>query len=55
MNLDENPAFIAFITDIYVNTKVNIKDGNNKADSCLLLDRFMALLIQLDGKEEVPQ
>ena len=45
LKLDENAAFVAFTTDIFVNAKVS----QGKKESCLLLDRFIALLMQLDG------
>ena len=50
LKLDENAAFVAFITDIFANTKVTLQVdsgnfANRKQDSCLLLDRFIALLL----------
>ena len=46
LNLGENKAFAALITDIYVNTS---HTTGNKETSCLLLDRFVSLLSQLAG------
>ena len=44
--LNENSAFKAFIVDIFVNHSIEV---NQDAKSCLLLERFMTLLIQLDA------
>ena len=51
LKLGENAAYVAFTTDIFVNTHTD----QGKQKSCLLLDRFITLLLQLDNKETMPK
>ena len=57
LKLDENSAYQALACDIFLNNRLEIAGakGAKKEELCLLLDRFISLLIRLDGQEFKPQ
>ena len=56
LKLDENSEYQALVCDIFLNNRKDTgsSKGNKKSEACLLLDRFIALFIKLDGQESIP-